>query len=221
MRLARVESGTRVSLRSSGLRTLLLAALAFPLIAFAGPEPYCVDTRLVPFDTFMRHTLVASVPIEVPVPRRYEVAGFGSEALGYAYWMLPKEMRQAEKTQNLPARTGYMYGKLSLEVGYDPATDKFLNVDMESAAPGAFSSVQMYRATARGHAMLFIEVTLAKMDRKIWMLYVALNRETQAAYLTYIPPKNDFRLGDCHWAAFRAAVNAVPVSVSTQEPLAK
>jgi hypothetical protein len=200
-------------------RLLAAVLLAVPgLSAAADPAASCVAFRAVPFDTFMRNTFTVSVPLSIPVPQGYEPANFGSEMMGYSYWMLPKEMAKARRSHNLPAKTGYLYGKLSLDVGYDSQRDFFPGVDPSALPPGAFSNLRLYRATVGGHALLFYEVTLDKLDRKVYSLYVALNRGDQAAYLTYVPPKNDRRLGDCHWTAFRESVNAVRVASDTQKP---
>jgi hypothetical protein len=199
-------------------RVLLGALLAIPALASAAdPTISCVPFRTVPFDAFTRGNFTVSVPLEVPVPLEYELADFGSEAMGYAYWMLPKEVAKARKSHDLPAKTGYLYGKLSLDVSYDADQDFFRGVDPKDLPAGLFSNFRMFRATVGGHALLFYEVTFDKLDRKVWALYVSLDGN-QAAYLTYVPPKNDKRLGDCHWTAFRESVNAVRVSNETQKP---
>lgn len=200
-------------------RLLIAVLLAVPCLSVAAdPAPSCVAFRAVPFDTFMRNNFTVSVPVEIPVPLGYEPADFGSEMMGYSYWMLPKEMAKAKKSHNLPAKTGYLYGKLSLDVGYDAQRDIFPGVDPTALPPGAFSNLRLYRATVGGHALLFYEITIDKLDRKVYSLYVALNRGNQTAYLTYVPPNNDKRLGDCHWMAFRESVNAVRVASDTQKP---
>jgi hypothetical protein len=213
------ERGNPVNEVPISRRVLFAALLAVSGLCTAqDPATLCVPSRAVPFDTFMRGNFTVSVPLQVPVPLGYELADFGSEAMGYTYWMLPREMAKAKKSHELPVKTGYLYGKLSLDVGYDAARDIFPGVNTDSLPPGVFSNLRLFRATAGGHALLFFEITLNKPDRKVYALYVALNRENQVAYLTYVPPKNDKRLGDCHWMAFRESVNAVRVSSETQKP---
>jgi hypothetical protein len=190
-----------------GMLALLLPCGA----AFTGEaETVCVKTTPVPFDEFMKGLLTMSVPLDVPVPKGYEPAPFGSEALAYSYWMLPKEASKARRSHDLPVRTGYMYGKLSLDVGYDARNDVFLGVEDAKEAFGAqgMSDLHLERAKAGNHAILFMDVVLTKVDRKIYSMYIALNVATNAAYLTYVPPKNDRALGDCYWKNFKAAVRA-------------
>jgi hypothetical protein len=199
------------------LKALLTSCLSIIVLLVPGAtagageaETVCVETRQVPFDEFMKGLLTMSIPLEVPVPKGYEPAPFGSEALAYSYWMLPKEVANARRSKDLPVRTGYMYGKLSLDVGYDARKDVFLGVEdaRETFLAHGMSDLHLERAKVGRHALLFMDVVLTKVDRKIYSVYIALNAATNAAYLTYVPPKNDRALGDYYWKNFKAAVNA-------------
>ena len=47
----------------------------------------------------------------------------------YAYWMTSKDAKVLKKTEYLPQEDGYMYGKISMGVGYDQEKDFFIGFE--------------------------------------------------------------------------------------------
>jgi hypothetical protein len=191
--------------RLFGLVLLSSAAGAFA----AEPVPGCVASRVVPFDTFMQGQL-ASVPISVPVPKAYEaVTAKEMKQLTYSYWMAPKEVKKSLKAHQLPVDTGYMYGKLSLNVAYLRESDRFSPLDDDS---GAMKLLDEEQISVNGHTLLFrkVAVNVQQVERKVWMFYLAMNIDTNAAYFTFVPAKHDEALGDCFWKHLKAVVKASP-----------
>ena len=189
----------------AGLIALSTAGAAFA----AGPIPGCVANRIVPFDTFMQGQLV-SVPLSIPVPKAYEpVTAEEMMHLTYSYWMPRKEVKQSLKSHKLPEQTGYMYGKLSLNVAYEPELDSFSIHDEEFAASGQ-RVLGKEQISVNGHSLLFMEVAVKvqNVERKVWMLYIAMNIDTNAAYFTYVPPRHDEALGDCFWKHLKEVAKA-------------
>jgi len=201
-----------------GCLTLCSLLLCGAFAQAADKSSPCAPTKTVPFDKFMKGLLIGSVPLGVPVPKGYEPTRFGSESLGYSYWMLPKEASKAERSHKLPVQTGYMYGKLSLDVGYDAQRDLFLNVEDagEALLSSGIRDVHLERARIGNHALLFMDAVLADGKRKVSSVYVALNVATHVAYLTYVPPKWDRASGDCYWEKFKTAVKAASAPAGAQ-----
>lgn len=192
------------------LRVLGLLVLSTAGIAFAAePIPGCVASRVVSFDTFMQGQL-KSVPISVPVPTAYEpVTAEEMRRLTYSYWMPAKERKKALKTQKLPDGTGYMYGKLSLNVAYLPQSDRFSIEDDDS---GTVKLLDEERVSVNGHTVLFrvMSLPVQGVERKVWLFYVALNIDTNAAYFTYVPARHDPETGECFWKHLKEVVKASP-----------
>ncbi|MCC6416268.1 MAG: hypothetical protein IT582_10205 [Opitutaceae bacterium] len=103
---------------------LVVAALAFSLLAptsFAKTEEY----KKLTFDEFFAGS-VASIPLSLDIPSQYSYSeAASSRATTYSYWMRADEVARAVKTQDLPSKTGYIYGKLTPNEAYDRSTGKF------------------------------------------------------------------------------------------------
>ena len=166
----------------------------------------CLPSKRVPLDTFMNHSLSVSVPLDVLVPADYERAALDDIWQTYSYWMPPAMVAGARQAKNLPRATGYMYGKISLDAGYDPASGTFKGTqDMESAmAAAGYSDIHSEREKTNDHAVLFFDAL--KDGRRLYSMYVALNVETNAVYVSYVAPSGDPATGECFWKDFKAAV---------------
>lgn len=189
---------------------LLTAALLVSNTAAAD----CIASKRVPIDTFMNHSLSVNVPLDVLVPADYERAALDDIWQTYSYWMPPAMVADARRAKNLPTATGYMYGKISLDAGYDPASGTFKGTEaMESAmAAAGYTDIHSEREKPNGHAVLFFDAL--KDGRRLYSMYVALNVETNAVYVSYVAPSNNGATGECFWKDFKAAVlqSEVPAS---------
>lgn len=169
----------------------------------------CVETKPIAFDTFMHGTFSVSVPLKVAVPSNYRHADLAEIESTYSYWMAPDGAIRAKRSGDLPA-AGYLYGKVSMDVAYDAERDIFVDGDerdiRQQLANEGVIAVEQTRA--RGHTLLFLEVTPEPNARKVYAVYIALNRATNAVYLAYRPPVGDAAAGDCFWKVFKATLMA-------------
>lgn len=173
----------------------------------------CIPTKRVAFDDFMYQSLSVSVPLTLLVPAEYELAKLEAP-VSYSYWMTPDGAKAVGQTHDLPKSTGYMYGKLSLSVGYDATTDSFAgmeNFKAEAEAQG-FVVVSVSKQKINGHTILFTEVKPKGENRTIYAMYVALNLSTNTAYLAYVPPRSDPDQNECFWKELKEGLGSSPTS---------
>src|SRR4051812_12938098 len=98
------------------LRAALL--LAFTFYAASAAPSGLPDFKRVSFDEFFAGEVV-SIPLTLEIPAQYVRAKGLKVQPTYSYWMRPDEVASAAKTTNLPAKSGYIYGKLSLNEAFD------------------------------------------------------------------------------------------------------
>lgn len=165
----------------------------------------CVPTRPMLFDKFMDQSLSASIPLTVLVPSEFEHVEQNRAPITYSYWMTSEMGAVAKKTGIIPTPAGFMYGKVSSNVGYDANKDIFIGAeDIEKQAREAgFTNINVQRASSKGYALLFLEATDSRSDKNIYSVYVAMNVSTNVVFIAYRPPNNDRKIGDCFWAAFK------------------
>ena len=163
-----------------------------------------MESRPVPFDTFMNGSLSVSIPLTLLVPAGYRFTPADAPET-YSFWMTPDSAAAFRKAKDLPVLKGFMYGKVSLDVAYDSRTGVFVGAeDQEAAAAQAGMDVSFQKASSHGHALLFIEGTERKTQRKLYALYVALNVATNTVYIVYMPPKDEPSVAVCYCKAFKA-----------------
>ncbi|MCC7250123.1 MAG: hypothetical protein IT473_15990 [Lysobacter sp.] len=193
----------------SSLRHIALVSALVALWVGGASASDCVETKPIAFDTFMRGAISASVPLKVAVPSNYRHADLAEIGSTYSYWMMPGAAKRAKRSGDLPA-SGYLYGKVSMDVAYDAERDLFVDGDggdirQQLAGEGAIAVEQ---TRIRGHTLLFLEVSPEPNARKVYAVYLALNRATNAVYLAYRPPVGDAAAGDCFWKMFKATMMA-------------
>lgn len=193
----------------SSLRPIVLVSALFAQGIGDAWASDCVETKPIAFDTFMHGVLSVSVPLKVTVPSNYRHADLAEIESTYSYWMAPDGAKRAKRSGDLPA-AGYLYGKVSMDVAYDAERDLFVDGDgrdirQQLAGEGA---VAVEQARIRGHTLLFLEVAPEPNARKVYAVYLALNRGTNAVYLAYRPPIGDAAAGDCFWKVFKATMMA-------------
>lgn len=187
-------------------RNWFCIAALFLLISNAYADT-CIPVKRVSFDDFMHQSLSVSIPLTLLVPVEYEFADIESP-VSYSYWMKPEGAKIARETKDLPKATGYMYGKLSLGVGYDIASDTFPgmeNFKAKSEAQG-FVDVSVSQQKINGHSTLFTQLSLKSNGRKVYGMYVAMNLSTNTIYLSYVPPTDAPNQNECFWEALKASL---------------
>jgi hypothetical protein len=196
----------------------LLAFLCFiaPVGAALAADA-CVPVRAMTFDAFFGDSLSVDVPLQLLVPEGYEHVEFEAAPM-YHYWMRPEAMDAARASGDLPFATGYLYGKISMDVAYDPATQRFSDEDnLVAVLEEQGLEVVGHEAVVRnGHRLLFIESVMG--GKPVYSLYVGLNVATNAAYLSFMPAGRDRKAGDCFWAAFKQALLASPEVATRPAP---
>ncbi|MCX6852153.1 MAG: hypothetical protein NTY98_24960 [Verrucomicrobia bacterium] len=96
-----------------------------------------VEMKTVSIDEFFAGQL-QPLPLKLDIPKEYVHAKGLDVGESYTYWMLPQAIKPAAETGDLPV-TGYVWGKISLDVGYLAEQKKFSHEDglkAELAAAG-------------------------------------------------------------------------------------
>lgn len=186
------------------LRRLLLAAACLFAAGHASASD-CIASKPVAFDVFMNHGLPMSVPLTLLVPSGFEYADMGME--NRAYWMPAAVVAKVRESGDLPVDTGFMYGKVSLDVGYDVGRKAFVGIDgFEEAARAAGLELSgTEEGRANGHALLFFEVIEPATNKPAYGAYIATGRDI-VVYVAWRPLGNDRAVGDCFWKDFKRAL---------------
>jgi hypothetical protein len=106
-----------------------------------------------------------------------------------------------------------MYGKISLDVGYDKARDIFIGVEEPEtlkAAKAAFADVKIERLKAGGHPALLIQMRQRQTNKTMYALYIALGIETNTVYIALRPPNNSSEVGQFIWETLKKNLVAGP-----------
>lgn len=170
----------------------------------------CIASRPIAFDAFMPDRLPRPVALTLRVPGAYRHAAMGEDYEEYAHWMRPADARRARRSGDLPVANGFMYGKVSLDVGYDAERDVFIGAeDIETELRKAgYDGVRTEKIERNGHALLFVEAIERKENKPLYSLFVATGPGTTVVFIAWRPPDNDRRIGDCFWKAFRDTVSS-------------
>ncbi len=185
--------------------------LAFILIAIlavrvAGATP-SKDFKKISLDEFFAGQVV-SIPLSLEIPIQYVHAAGLKAPPTYSYWMKEDEVASAAKTQDLPAKTGYIYGKLSLNEGFDRTNGKFTSEDQAEVqlAQAGMKLIEKKRAEVRGFPM-FSYIFQAKDGTVVCSLFVATLIDSNVLYFGYRPPNNDLRTAKKVWAHLLASLD--------------
>lgn len=187
---------------------LPIVALLAPLCSLAR-EP--LELKTVSLTEFMQDNLPTPIALPVPVPNDYEPASTPDAPLGYSYWMRPKDAQKASRTGKLPSKNGYMYGKISLEVGYDKDSDMFIGAEdpgFLSQAKSTFTSLTMERCRFESYPVLLFTAEMPGSRNLVYAAYVATGIDTNTVYLAVRPPKNSRAIGDQIFRALKASLSA-------------
>lgn len=86
------------------------------MLASASLHAVEVEMKTVSIDEFFAGQL-QPLPLKLDIPKVYVHAKDLEVDESYTYWMLPQAIKPAADTGDLPS-TGYVWGKISLDVGY-------------------------------------------------------------------------------------------------------
>jgi len=194
-------------------------AVIFTLIGLfsIAPAEDPLALKNVPLNTFFLDDLEGYYPFSIPVPKDYEPADPQYEYLDYAYWMEATYAEEYLQTEDGSKVNGYMYGKVSMSVGYDNVRDVFVGVeDPESVAEfkRLFSEVTFKRAKVGSHAILLTTAYSEEDDVRVYAMYIATNIATNALYIAFLPPNNDKKTGDFVWKKLKECLDTADKNVS-------
>jgi hypothetical protein len=183
---------------SHAAETMTVGGLAPQSAAATGPSSNGF-TR-VSFDEFFAGQVV-SLPLSLEIPAQYVHAHGLKIPPTYSYWMKETEVAAAAKTQDLPAKTGYIYGKLSTNEAFDRQKGKFTSENEIEAQIGQASMelIEKKRIEVRGFPM-FSYIVRANNGNVVCSLFVATLVDTNVLYFGYRPPNNDLRTAKEVWA---------------------
>lgn len=168
-----------------------------------------IQLKTMSLDEFMPGRLSVSVSVPVVAPAAWELASLPKAPAFSAYWMKPQDVEVANRTQDLPADNGYMYGNISDSVGYDRRRDVFIGADdprtlaMLQTNLGVFSTVVMERFTHGQYPVLLMTTTAAGSGKLAYFMYIGVNIDTNVVMVALRPPANSRKIGDYMWGALR------------------
>lgn len=155
--------------------------------------------KKVSLDEFFDGKIV-SLPLSFEIPAQYFNAKSLEAGITYSYWMLPNEVAKVLESGDLPKKTGYIYGKISTDEGYDQKTGKFTSEEnfRKILAESGLSLVESKRFDMKGYPILAFMVKTEE-GNMIYSMYVATKIDTNVAYISYTAPSGDAVLGKAVW----------------------
>ena len=168
-------------------------AIIIAMLATISLHAADVAMKTVSIDEFFADQL-QPLPLKLDVPKDYVHAKGLEVGESYTYWMLPQAIKPAAETGDLPQR-GYVWGKISQDVGYLAEQKKFSNehgLKAELAASG-HELVAQKKRNAGGFVVIASTVKYKLADgtrRLIYSAYIATNIETNCIFLSYSPPSD-------------------------------
>jgi hypothetical protein len=174
---------------------LLVSVLLFARSAAADTS----DFKRVTFDEFFAGQ-VASIPLSLDIPAQYVHAQGLKIPFSYSYWMRSEEVAAAAKSQDLPKKTGYIYGKLTPNEGFDKKHGKFTSEDQVESqmAQAGMKLIEKKRFDANGFPV-FSYLMQGKDGTIVGSAFVATMIDTNVLYFGYRPPNNDLKVAKKVW----------------------
>ena len=192
------------------MKTLLtiLLSVVIAIQAYSAPQsPASAQTykKLTLAEFFAGE--IEAIPLSIEIPSQYVHAeGLDVEAT-YSYWMRTEDVAAAVKTQDLPKKNGYIYGKVSLDMAYDADKGKFANeakfeAEMKKAG---FKFLELKRQKINGHPILSF-MAKDKKGHLVNAMYVATLVDTNVIYIAYQSPENDLKTAQSVWKHILASL---------------
>jgi hypothetical protein len=170
------------------------------LLLFAhGVAAETSEFKKVTFDEFFAGQ-VASIPLSLEIPSQYVHAEGLKIPFSYSYWMRAEEVAAAAKSQDLPKKTGYVYGKLTPNEGFDKKKGKFTSEDnfQSQLAQAGMKVIEKKRFDANGFPV-FSYLVRGKDGTIVGSAFVATVIDTNVLYFGYRPPNNDLKVAQKVW----------------------
>jgi len=211
----KIMQNNNYSIKNS-LLLLFLISIAFTTHA---KDP--VEFRLVLLNEFMQNLIEDSYPISIPVPVEYEATQPDMAPDGYSYWMPPKDLIRSNKKGDLPVKKGFMYGKISMNVGYDVKEDIFIGAEDPiylKQAEKYFNDFHMERSKVGEHSILLVKMTDKESSKRSYSMYIATNIATNVIYIAFSPAKNSKKIGEFYWEKLKVELDKANNALSASPP---
>jgi len=143
---------------------------------------------------------VVSLPLALNLPSDYVHADGLELQATYSYWMNQGEIPKVARTGDLPSKTGYIYGKVSTNEGYNQATGKFSSEDQLDAqfASQGMTVIERRRFKTKGYPVLS-HIVRMRDGKVVCQMYVGTLISSNAIFISYRPPNNDLKVGVEVW----------------------
>ena len=153
---------------------------------------------------------ILRLPFGFVIPAQYERAHFPNVPEDYSYWMPTGKVKAALESGDLPVDTGYLYSKISLDVGYDKEKNLFVGFeDQDVAAKMKEAGVKDFtweRADLQGYPAIFCRFKTPGTKQVLYSAYIAALSESLVFFVSYTPPIGDPAGGEKTWSRFRSAL---------------
>lgn len=150
------------------------------------------------------------LPLGVVIPERYERAQLPNVPEDYSYWMPHDRVKAVAASGDLPVDTGYFYGKISRDVGYDAGKKLFVGFeDRDPAAAMKAAGIKDFtweRADLHGYPAIFCRLKTPGTKQVQHSVYIASLSESLVFYVSYTPPLGDPAGGEKTWSRFRSGL---------------
>lgn len=177
------------------LPLLVRASLSLLIVFLMFSSASAVEMKTVQVDDFFAGQL-QPLPLKWKIPAAYVFAKGLEVDETYSYWMLPEEVKPAIVSKDLPANTGYVWGKLSIDVGYFKEEKKFSHEDdyKQQMEEKGWKFITEKKRDVSGFALIASTFAYNPDDaatrRLIFSAYIATNIDTNCIFLAYSAPKN-------------------------------
>lgn len=164
--------------------------------------------------------LLFDFPISFEIPQDYVLFSVPSDYGAY-YWMPQTDGELFQKTETKPRDTSFFRAKLSLNVGYDSQTDKFINTpndinDTDLIQEIESQGIKVYRIERKNIGeypilIMEIEVPYSETTRMVNFAYIATLVDTNVLWISYyftLPtnPEKDREI----WNRFETSLERTP-----------
>ncbi len=164
-------------------------------------------TKLIPINEFMAGG-VQPLPLRISVPTGYVHADI-KLPLTYSVWMPSSEIQGFVETKTFPVKTGWMYGKISLNTAYIRETGLFSGQDrlaQEMSKIGLKLIELEGKTSLSGHPILFVSMLDENSGAKTYNAYIATLISTNVLFIAYRPSDSDETHGEPVWVDIKTSL---------------
>lgn len=184
--------------------------VAFMMLTSSVSNASEIAAKKVTLDEFMQGSVLGKINVPVIVPTEFEPAVLPKANFGYVYWMNPNDVSASNSSGSLPEQNGYMYGKITPNVGYDARKDIFIGLeDPESIerARRQMAGLTIARYKFGPHAIVLLSYAIG--NKLAYLMYVATNIDTNVVYIALRPPGNSQEIGEAVWKHLKSTLERV------------